>query len=190
MALIEETITGTLGHVGTPGAPIFHFVLKSLIGSGSDATLSWPVSGVGEITQAITPPDGQLVIQNLSGRSYSLGPSAVVALTGSYILPSSQATLPFEAIIHFTSNWHSGTGSFAYGGNVIYNAPVQATNAGEGISPPIVVLYGASIQEAINTGDLNKMKQVAAQAESWLSHSDEVAKLLNELKDVISGLDN
>ena len=190
MALLEETITGTLGHVGTPGAPIFHFVLNSLIGSGSDGTLSWPISGTGEITQAITPPDGQLVIQNLSGRAYGLGPSIFVALTGSTILPSSGATLPFEAVIHFTSNWHSGSGSFAYGGHRVYNVPVQASVKSAGTFPPIIVLYGAAIQEAINTGDLGKMKQIAAQAESWLSNSDEVAKVLNELKDVISRLDS
>jgi hypothetical protein len=189
MALLEETITGTLGHVGTPGAPIFHFVLNSLIGSGSDATLSWSIGGTGEITQAITPPDGLLVIQDLSGRAYGLGPSIFVALTGSYILPSSGATLPFEAVIHFTSNWHSGSGSFAYGGHRVYNVPVHASVASVGTFPPIV-LYGAAIQEAITTGDLGKMKQIAAQAESWLSNSEEVAKVLNELKDVISRLDS
>jgi hypothetical protein len=190
MALLEETITGTLGHVGTPGAPIFHFVLDSLIGAGSDATLSWSISGKGEITQAITPPDGQLVIQDLQGKAYSLGPSIFVALTGSYILPSSGATLPFEAIIHFTSNWNSGSGSFSYGGHRIYGVPVHATVTSAGQFPPIIVLYGAAIQEAINTGDLGKMKQIAAQAESWLSNSDEVAKILNDLKDAIKRLDS
>jgi hypothetical protein len=176
MAIYEETITGTLGYVGTPGAPIFHFVLDATIGAGSDQTLSWPISGTGKITQAITPPD-----------CYSLGPSIFAVLYGSYIQPSSGVSLPFEAILHFTTNWHTGHGSFAYGGSKILHAPVNATVKG---LPPIVVLYGVSIQEALQTGDLEKMKQVAEQAESWLRNSTEISTTLDALKEQIKRLES
>jgi hypothetical protein len=187
MAIYEETITGTLGYVGTPGAPIFHFVLDATIGAGSDQTLSWPISGTGKITQAITPPDSELVISNLSGHCYSLGPSIFAVLSGSYIQPSSGVSLPFEAILHFTTNWHTGHGSFAYGGSKILHAPVNATVKG---LPPVVVLYGVSIQEALQTGDLEQMKQVAEQAESWLRNSTEISKTLDALKEQIKRLES
>ena len=190
MALLEETITGTLGYVGTPGAPIFHFTLNSLIGSGSDQTLSWPISGTGEITQAIAPPDSDLVIPNLSGLCYSLGPSIIAVLTGSYIQPSSGASLHFEAILHFTTNWHSGHGSFAYGGGKILHAPVNATVQGAEKRTPVIVLYGVGMQEALKSGDLAQMKQVAAQAESWLRNSDEISTTLDALKQQINRLES
>jgi hypothetical protein len=191
MAIYEETITGTLGYVGTPGAPIFHFVLDATIGAGSDKTLSWPISGTGDITQAISPPDSKLAIPNLSGLCYSLGASIIAVLTGNYIQPSSGESLPFEAILHFTTNWHSGHGSFAYGGSKILNAPINATTSGAGgFTPPIIVLYGAAMQEAIDTGDLGKMKQVAEQAESWLRNSDEIFTTLDALKEQIKQLES
>lgn len=190
MALLEETITGTLGYVGTPGAPIFHFVLDALIGSGSDQTVSWPISGTGKITQAIAPPDSELVIPNLSGFCYSLGPSIFAVLTGSYIQPSTGASLHFEAILHFTTNWHSGHGSFAYGGGKILHAPVIATVQGAEKRPPVIVLYGVALQEALQTGDLAQMKQVAEQAESWLKNSDEISTTLDALKEQIKRLES
>jgi hypothetical protein len=193
MAIYEERITGTLGYVGTPGAPIFHFDLNATIGAGSDQTLSWPISGTGKITQAIAPPDGELTIPHLSGFCYSLGPSVFTVLTGSYIQPSSGESLPFEAILHFTTNWHSGRGSFAYGGGKILHAPVNATtpDAAEAARrSPVIVLYGVAIQEALQTGDLEKMKLVAEQAESWLRNSDEVSTTLNALKEQIKRLEN
>jgi hypothetical protein len=190
MALLEETIEGTLGYLGTPGAPIFHFTLNSLIGSGSDQTLSWPISGTGKITQAIAPPDSELEIPDLSGLCYSLGPSIIAVLTGSYIQPSSGASLHFEAILHFTANWHSGHGSFAYGGGKILHAPVNATVQGIEKRPPIIVLYGVPMQEALNSGDLAQMKQLAEQAESWLSNSEEIATTLDALKEQIKRLES
>lgn len=47
-----------------------------------------------------------------------------------------------------------------------------------------------SIQEAMQTGDLEKMKQVAKQAESWLSNSEVVSTTLNALKEQIKRLEN
>jgi hypothetical protein len=190
MAIYQERITGTLGYVGTPGAPIFHFDLNATIGAGSDQTLSWPIVGTGKITQAITPPDGELTIPNLNGLCYSFGPSIFTVISGSYIQPSSGESMPFEAILHFTTNWHSGRGSFAYGGGKILHAPVNATTLEAARRPPVVVLYGVTIQAALQSDDLERMKQVAEQAESWLSNSEEVSTSLNALKEQIKRLEN
>ncbi|MFN9646496.1 MAG: DUF1843 domain-containing protein [Cyanobacteriota bacterium] len=191
MAIYQETITGTLGYVGTPGAPIVHFVLEATIGAGSDQTLSWPINGKGKITQAIAPPDSTLLIPSLTGLCYSLGPSIFAVLGGNYILPSSGESLPFEAVLHFTANWHSGHGSFAYGGGKILHAPVNATTTDAGdFSSPFVVLYGATMQEAIKRGDLGRMKEVADQAETWLRNSNEISTTLDALKEQIKSLES
>jgi hypothetical protein len=116
------------------------------------------------------------------------GPPELHHSKGRYhIQPSSGVSLPFEAILHFTTNWHTGHGSFAYGGSKILHAPVNATVKG---LPPIVVLYGVSIQEALQTGDLEQMKQVAEQAESWLRNSTEISTTLDALKEQIKRLES
>jgi hypothetical protein len=98
--------------------------------------------------------------------------------------------MPFEAILHFTTNWHSGHGSFAYGGGKILHAPVNATTPEAARRPPVIVLYGVTIQAALQSDDLERMKQVAEQAESWLSNSEEVSTSLNALKEQIKRLEN
>jgi len=42
-------------------------------------------------------------------------------------------------------------------------------------------VYGCAIQEAIRTGDVERMRQVARQSEEWLKQTDEVRAALGKL---------
>jgi hypothetical protein len=108
-----------------PGAPILH------VQAAVDAPTGH-ITGQGEITQAIAPPDGELPIKNLSGqiRSLGLGPAQrVVTLTGDclYYFPPPEigvAKYPFSAtLVVGESDWN-GHGSFSYGPHHIENVPV------------------------------------------------------------------
>jgi hypothetical protein len=52
------------------------------------------------------------------------------------------------------------------------------------------VLYGPPIQEAIATGDLSKMKQLAAEAEKHLQEVGDVRSALEYLKIEIARLEH
>lgn len=41
--------------------------------------------------------------------------------------------------------------------------------------------YGVAIHEAIRTGDVERMRQVAQQSEQWLKQADEVRAALGQL---------
>jgi len=46
----------------------------------------------------------------------------------------------------------------------------------------IMLPYGVAITQAIASGDMNQMRQVAGQAEQFLAQHGDVAKLLSLLK--------
>lgn len=113
-------VIGTLGNVGMLGAPIMHFNL--IVVPSKNA-----VSGFASITQAIAPPNGDLIIQNLSGRIHASGfgnVEQIVALEGNYTVGESFALIPFRAYMNLTSDWE-GTGTFIYGSSTVENVPVH-----------------------------------------------------------------
>ncbi len=53
----------------------------------------------------------------------------------------------------------------------------------------IIILYGATIHEAVASGDLEKMRAVARQTEEWLKETGDVAAALEHLKIEIAKLE-
>lgn len=115
----------TQGTVGMPGAPIMHFYLVVVPSANS-------VSGTVEITQAIAPSDGSIVIRNVTGTIRAVGfgtTTHVVALDGIYY---ESATPPqigtwqvlFSAHLAIDNDWN-GTGGFSYGNHNVENVPVK-----------------------------------------------------------------
>jgi uncharacterized protein DUF1842 len=121
-------LKGTLGNVGIPGAPVMHFSLLC-------NPVTHTAAGTVEITQAIAPPNGLIVIQNVSGSFRELATGLltyVVQLTGEYFYtlpPPAFGTIryPFSAhmVIENLKPKFTGRGGFTYNGHNIENVPVQ-----------------------------------------------------------------
>ncbi|MEL1242725.1 DUF1842 domain-containing protein [Flavobacterium sp. DGU11] len=118
-------VNGTMGNVGMPGAPIMHFSLVVVPSTNS-------VSGTVEITQALAPPMGDIVIRNVSGviRATGFGNvTKIVALEGQYVQsvppPAIGSFLAdFSAHMAIDNNWN-GKGGFSYGGHDVEDVPVS-----------------------------------------------------------------
>jgi len=118
-------VNGTIGNVGMPGAPIAHFSLVVVPSANS-------VSGTVEITQALAPPNGHIVIKNVTGVIHATGYGSVtqvVALQGEYLQSFTppaigSITEKFTAHLAIDNNW-DGKGGFTYGSNHIENVPVK-----------------------------------------------------------------
>lgn len=118
---------GTIGNVGTPGAPIATFSLVVVPSQNS-------VSGTVVITQAISGPDGHIVVP-VTGKIYATGFgqfTQVVSLQGQYVHsfppPAIGAFLAnFDAHLAIDAAWN-GTGGFSYYQHNIENVPVKAVN--------------------------------------------------------------
>lgn len=119
-------VHGTVGNTGMPGAPVMHFSLVVVPSANT-------VSGTVEITQAIPPPNSQIVIRNVTGSIHELvfGPDVTyaVALEGVYyytLQPPAIGTIQekFEAHLVVDRQWN-GRGSFVYGNRRIDNVPVK-----------------------------------------------------------------
>jgi Domain of unknown function (DUF1843) len=63
------------------------------------------------------------------------------------------------------------------------HAEIERVGGGKKI--PIQPLYAVPINAAIQSGDLGKMKEMAQQAEDYLSQADEVRSALAELKNAM-----
>lgn len=113
------------GNLEVPGAPVLHLALSYDNQSGA-------ISGQALITQAIAPPDGRLLIRNVSGQVHGLGvggATRVMSLKGEYvhILPPpaiGSVTEKFECT-YVTDNEWKGHGSFEYGGRSVRNVPIK-----------------------------------------------------------------
>jgi hypothetical protein len=180
-------VDGTAGNVGTPGAPILHFQLLVNESGGK-------VTGQAQITQAVAPPNNEFQIENLSGKVASLvfggQISLVVTLRGTYGQPGPPPTdfiieEKFEAHFQLDTQW-DGRGSFEYGRHKISDVPVSSTKTGGGLVP----LYGVVIHGAAATGDLARMKEIAAQADTYLAKTPEVQDALKALKAEIAKAGN
>ena len=118
-------VNGTVGNVGTPGAPIMHF---SLVVVQSLNT----VSGSVEITQAVAPPNGLTTIKQVTGviRATGFGKvTHVVVLDGAYNVDfpppaTGFVTQKFSAHLAIDNEWN-GSGGFIYGHSDIENVPVK-----------------------------------------------------------------
>ncbi|KUJ63639.1 hypothetical protein AR687_00180 [Flavobacteriaceae bacterium CRH] len=116
---------GTIGNVGTPGAPIAKF---SLVVVPSQHT----VTGTVVITQAISGPDSHIVVQ-VTGKIYSAGLgkyTQLVSLQGQYVQsfppPAIGAFLAdFDAHFAIDNAWN-GIGGFSYYQHHIENVPVAS----------------------------------------------------------------
>lgn len=173
-------VTGTAGNAGLPGAPILHFDLLVHASTGS-------VSGQANITQAIAPPNNNILITNVTGQvrqlGFGTGPATqVVSLHGTYGQPGPPPTTfiileQFSA--HFATNgsW-DGRGGFDYGGHKVSDVPVTSAKSGV---PPIRTLYGVVIHDAAASGDLAHMKAIASQAQAHVAQTPEIQAALDAL---------
>jgi len=200
MAIMVQTVVGTAGSVGMPGAPILHFHLKVTTGSGSDATLSWPVSGVANITQSVAPPNGNIEVGQVYGQA-TRKPHGALTISLTNQAPNSAPLLggaTFAAHFDLLPTWQ-GTGSFDYEGPATLNqikiqqvgVPVHGTvvpYAEPPVTPPIVVLYGVALQEAASSGDLATMQALAVEGDKHLAAYGDVQSALAALKAEIARL--
>jgi hypothetical protein len=116
---------GTIGNVGTPGAPIAKFSLVVVPSQHS-------VTGTVVITQAIPGPDSHIVV-HVTGKIYGAGIGKVtqlVSLQGEYVHsvppPKFGSFLAkFDAHLAIDNAWN-GTGGFSYYQHNIENVPVTA----------------------------------------------------------------
>lgn len=121
---------GTIGNVGTPGAPIATFSLVVVPSQNS-------VTGTVVITQAVPGPSGHIVVQ-VKGKIYSAGLkeiTQVVSLHGQYVQsfppPAIGAFLAdFDAHLAIDNEWN-GVGGFSYYQHNIENVPVASANKAE-----------------------------------------------------------
>ncbi|MES2574657.1 MAG: DUF1842 domain-containing protein [Bacteroidota bacterium] len=119
---------GTIGNVGTPGAPIATFSLVVVPSQNS-------VTGTVVITQAVSGPDSHIVVQ-VKGKIYAAGLgkfTQVVSLQGQYVHsfppPAIGAFLAdFDAHLAVDNAWN-GTGGFSYYQHNVENVPVAAINS-------------------------------------------------------------
>ncbi|MEZ0128722.1 DUF1842 domain-containing protein [Flavobacterium sp. LBUM151] len=114
---------GTIGNVGTPGAPIAKF---SLVVVPSQHT----VSGTVVITQSVNGPDSHLVIP-VKGKINATGFgqfTQVVSLHGQYVQsfpPPAIGSFLADFDAHFAiDNAWNGTGGFSYWKHNVENVPV------------------------------------------------------------------
>jgi hypothetical protein len=116
---------GTIGNVGTPGAPIAAFSLVVVPSQNS-------VSGTVVITQSVQGPDSHIVVP-VKGKIYATGLgqyTKVVSLQGQYVHsvppPAIGSFLAdFDAHFAIDNSWN-GNGGFSYFGHNIENVPVKS----------------------------------------------------------------
>ncbi|WP_394772777.1 DUF1842 domain-containing protein [Flavobacterium sp.] len=116
---------GTIGNVGTPGAPIASFSLVVVPSQNS-------VAGTVVITQAIQGPDSHIVVQ-VKGKIHSTGFgefTKVVSLQGQYVHsvppPAIGAFLAdFDAHLAINDAWN-GKGGFSYYQHQVEKVPVAS----------------------------------------------------------------
>jgi hypothetical protein len=121
---------GTIGNVGTPGAPIATFSLVVVPSQHS-------VTGTVVITQAVKGPSTHIVVQ-VNGKIYSTGLgkyTQVLSLQGQYVQsfppPAIGSFLAdFDAHLAIDNEWN-GVGGFSYYQHQIENVPVASAKKAE-----------------------------------------------------------
>ncbi len=171
----------TAGNLGIPDKPILNCSLLVHAATGK-------ISGQAQINQFVAPPGGHIVIHNLSGQVRRLGfghgpVTQVFSLEGTFNQPGPPPThhivlQHFRAHFATDSQWN-GRGGFEYGAHDVEGVPIRNSAAGSG---PIHTLYGVVIHEAIASGDLARMKEIAAQAERHINATPDIQAALTALK--------
>ncbi|WP_448663659.1 DUF1842 domain-containing protein [Sphingomonas sp. CJ20] len=116
---------------GPVGAPALHLNL------GVDA-VTGKVTGIGEITQSLPPPYGEITIPQVSGEIFHTGlgkDTQLVHLTGQYVVsvppPAIGSYLAqFSAALAVDNSWN-GSGSFQYGGHTVSGCKVTNVSQDE-----------------------------------------------------------
>ncbi|WP_437949534.1 DUF1842 domain-containing protein [Sorangium sp. So ce296] len=152
------------------------------------------VNGFGQITQAVSPPldlhtrvDGSFTYMTVMPDVTHIlvvatGYPPVQWPPGGGIGPVLQPN--FELRMVLDKGWQGGTASYSFveaSGRRVEIEKAVVTSAGQR-GGPIHTLYGPAMQEAAASGDLARMKQLAAQAEQHLSQSAEIQSALAALK--------
>lgn len=122
---LGEPVSLIAGNLDQPGAPILHLALLYDTELGT-------LNGKAQITQAVAPPNGRIVIRHVTGQVHGLGlgqATRAVALSGEYaqsLPPPAIGTFieKFEATFVTDNKWR-GHGTFSYGGHVVANVPVK-----------------------------------------------------------------
>lgn len=173
-------VTGGAGNVHMPGAPQLSFDL--LVNSRTGH-----VSGHAQITQIVAPPMIVIQINNVSGQvrqhTFDGQVTLSVALQGTFDQPGPPPTEyvileRFAAQFSLNAQW-DGRGSFEYGRAVINDVPVTSSKSS---GSPIHTLYGVVIHGAAASGDLVRMREIAAKAEQYLAQTPEIEAALTDLK--------
>ena len=121
-------VNGTMGNVGMPGAPIMHFSLVVVPSTNS-------VGGTVQISQALAPPSGEIIVRNVTGTIRATGfgkVTKVVSLEGEYVQsvppPAIGSYLAkFSAHMAIDNEWN-GQGGFSFGNNDVEDVPVSKSN--------------------------------------------------------------
>jgi hypothetical protein len=118
-------VNGIAGNENMVGAPMLHFSLVVVSGTGKAA-------GHAMITQAVAPPYNEKLVNNVTGQIHAtgLGPvTKIVALRGTYMdqLPPpaiGTVEVPFTAHFAIDDSWN-GKGGFECGPTRSENVPVK-----------------------------------------------------------------
>jgi hypothetical protein len=118
-------VNGIAGNENMAGAPMLHFSLVVVSGTGKAA-------GHAMITQAVAPPYNEKLVNNVTGQIHAtgLGPvTKIVALQGTYmeqLPPPAIGTIevPFTAHFAIDDSWN-GKGGFECGPSRSENVPVK-----------------------------------------------------------------
>lgn len=172
---------------GLAGAPTLHLAMTV-------NTVDRAVNGAGRVTQATNPPLDQRSQVHGSYTYMTVMPdktSILVVATGypaiqwpahggvgPVLMPNLQLRMVLD------STWQSGTANFSYLNAAgqwveIENAKVSASTSSGG---PVVALYAPALHQAVASGDVARMKQLAAQAEAQLGNADEIRSALSAVK--------
>lgn len=118
-------VNGQAGNENLAGAPLLHFSLLVVSGTGK-------VSGHAVITQAVAPPNGEKTINNITGQIHAAGfgpVTKIVALEGTYFQTMQPPAIgimevPFTAHFAIDDSW-DGRGGFECGATHAENVSVK-----------------------------------------------------------------
>jgi hypothetical protein len=116
-----------VGDQKLPGAPLLH--VSALVDAASGK-----ITGKARITQAVTPPAGDIEIHGLTGQlnrvPLVMKYERTVALKGHYqASPITPLEVGFSADLQLELVEWTGVGSFTYGAHKVKNVPVRRVGA-------------------------------------------------------------
>lgn len=171
---------------GLAGAPVLHLALTV-------NTVDRAVSGAARVTQAINPPldvrsqvHGSFTYMTVMPNQTSIlvvatGTPSITWPHGGGVGPVLLPNLHLRMVLD--KSWEHGVANFSYIAPSGQWVEIENAKVAQGArQPPVVMLYAAALQEATASGDLARMKQIAAQAEAQLANNAEIASALAAIK--------